>query len=270
MIVAFNSMNPESEEALNNMLVVALAMIQERDIRLVLVQGEFGNYRLQEALGGCKEQLVREPYAYMDGVGMDYLLKRSRFDMLDERSVTDGVVQACEGLAYVPGAVRKSRPGYEYEWERECRNILQQLEKVADYVFVDCSNVSGEAGRQIQKQADLIVMNLVQSKKVLDEYFMLPAAYPYHYKTIFCIGNYIVEEPYNLKNIQRMYRIDYASLRAIPYNVEFLSAIKRGRAIKFFEHRFVYSRSLENQKFFHAAFRAAESIVDWEEQKYGH
>lgn len=269
MIVAFNSMDSGSEVSLNNMIASALALTQSREERIVLLQGEFGNYRIQEAVMGWKEQLVREPYAYMDGVGMDFLIKRSQYDMLDEQNVSEGIIYVRDNLAYVPGVLRKNRAGYEHEFQKECPNILRQLEKVADYVFVDCANVLPEAGRKIQEQADLVIMNLVQSKRVLDDYFMVPAAFPYRYKSMFCIGNYVKEEPCNVKNIQRLYRIEDQYMGIIPYNAEFLSSLKRGKAVHFFENRFVRSKYFGNQEFFHAAFQVADSIMSWEERQYG-
>ena len=110
--------------------------------------------------------------------------------------------------------------------------------------------------------ADVIIVNVSQSETVLEEYFSMPSRY--RSKSLFCIGNYIQEEPCNLKNIQRMYRIEGSEIGVIPYNTEFLSSLKKGKAVSFFSSHPVRARSYRNKDFFRESFRMADLIMQWE------
>ena len=265
MIVAFNSMEREGKESAVNMIAAALAMTTEKKERVILLESGFGQHMVQDAVDTDTGMLVREPFAYMGGEGMDYLMKTSRYDMLSERNAAGGIVYVNDNLGYVPSAIRSNRMLYEAEFSRECQNILHQLDPLTDYVFVDCSYASEEIKRKIQAKAQLIVTNVSQSEKVLDEFFScLPEV---RHKAVYCIGNYMREEPCNLKNIQRLYRIDSAQIGVVPYNVEFLSSLQRGKAAAFFQNHMLRVQRERNRKFFREIHHLTKIIEEWEVEK---
>lgn len=263
MIVAFGSMEKEDSQAVCNMVALALAVTVLKRKRVVLIESGFGGRRVEEAVSGRQHNLIREPFPYMEGVGMDYLIKRSRYDFLSERTAGGGLVHVTDTLSYVPGVLRTNRGIYEEEFGRECHNILKQLDKLADYVFIDCGMVPEGLKYNIMEKADLMVLNVTQSGQILDEYFSFQPVCSE--KLLYCIGNYIRDEPYNVKNIQRLYRIDERQIGVIPYNVEFLSSLKKGKAVSFFSSYPVRTRSYRNKDFFSELFKLADKVMRWEE-----
>lgn len=262
MIVAFGSMEKEDAQAIHNMIAVALAITVLHRKKVVLIESGFGGRGVEEAVVGRTQNMIREPFPYMEGVGMDYLIKRSRYDFLSPRTVQGGVVRVTDTLSYVPGVIRSNRSIYEDEFGRECHNILKQLNKVTDFVFIDCGMVPENLRKMIVDKADLVVLNMLQSGHVLDEFFSLQPLCSG--KLLYCVGNYIREEPYNVKNIQRLYRIEEQQIGVIPYNVEFLSSLKKGKAVSFFSSYPVRTRSYRNRDFFDEIFKMADRIMRWE------
>lgn len=263
MIAAFAGMKDNGEKSAINMIALALAMSRVKDVRIILLESGFGEHCVEDAMISRTENLVADPFAYMEGEGMDYLMKRSRHEMLCEKTVGEGVVYVKENLGFVPGAIRKNRPVYEMSFNRECQNILKQLNKIADYVFVNCSGVPEKVQNKIQEMAGMVIVNVAQSEHTLDEYFSCPP--PYHHKSFYCIGNYINEEPYNVKNIQRLYRLEKQQIGIVPYNVEFLSAVQKGKALSFFEGHPIKPRYNRNKDFFNELFKMANTVLYWKE-----
>lgn len=254
-------MTNDGNVAVGNMIALAFAISRLRNVKIVLAESGFASQNVEEALRGHSRTVVAEPFAYIDGEGMDYLMKQSRHGMLSERTVMDGIVSIKDRLGFVPTALKRNRTAYEMQFGKECQNILQQLNKIADYVFIYCDGIAETIKKQILKQADLVVVNVVQAERVLDEYFSCP---PYfRYKSLYCIGNYMQEEPYNLKNIQRLYRIEEQHIGMIPYNVEFLSSLRRGKMLYFFEGYPMKARYNRNKGFFKELFKMAEIILRW-------
>lgn len=264
MIIAFCNMEKEGDEAATNMIASGLALEMKNKNSVLMLQSGFGEHHVEDAIANKTEVMIKEPFAYMEGEGMDYLMKKSSNNLLSEKTSGDGIIYVKEKLGYVPGAVKKNRMIYEMEFSKQCRNILRELDKMADYLMVDCTNASEAIKNKIQEEADLIIVNLSQKESVLDEYFSYPSAF--RYKTAYCIGNYVGEEPCNLKNIQRLYRIDNKRIGMIPYNVEFQSFLRKGKALAFFQNYPLRMRKYKNKDFFYELFKISEMIVRWEEE----
>lgn len=263
MIIAFCNMDKEGDESAINMIASGLGVQTMKDVSVLMLESGFGKHHVEDAISKKTEIMVKEPFAYMEGEGMDYLMKKSSNHMLSEKNIGDGIVYVKEDLGYIPGAVKKSRMMYEMEFKKECQNILKELDKMADYIFVDCAHAADSVRQKIMEQADLIVVNVSQQEKVLDEYFSYPTAL--WNKTVYCIGNYIGEEPCNLKNIQRLYRIDNKQIGVIPYNVEFLASMRKGKALSFFQNYHLRARNYRNKEFFGELFKLSNMIIQWEE-----
>lgn len=259
MIIAFCGMEKEGAEPSINMIAAALAIIQLRKKQVILVESGFGRHIVQNAVDKRVETMVREPFAYAEAEGMDYLLKRSQYQQLNESNVKEGVVFVTEKLGYVPSAMRKNRILYEEEFCAECQNILKMLDQTVDFVMVDCTNVAEQIRRRVEEKAQLIIVNVSQSERMLDEYFSTPELF--RGKAMYCIGNYIREEPCNLKNIQRLYRIENQNIGVLPYNTEFLSSLNRGKVLQFFAEHPMKARRLRNKEFFNESFRLADQIL---------
>lgn len=262
MIVAFNSMSRGRENYSVNMLAAALGITARDDSSVVFAELGFGRQKAVEAIGKKQEFMVKEPFAYMDGEGMDYLMKQSKFNHLSEKNAGAGIVYVKNNLGYVPCANKKNPLLYELEFSRECGNILKQLDKMADYVFVDCNHVSEQVRIQVMNYADLIVVDVSQTERILDEYFSYPPAY--HHKSLYCIGNYDEEDPCNMKNIQRLYRITDKKIMVLPYNADFLLSLRKGKALSFFSASGLKSRYSKNREFFQEVFKMADGIQNWE------
>lgn len=250
------------EEISVNMLAAALGITTLYKSSVVLAEIGFGQQKISKAITKKAESMVSEPFAYMDGEGMDYLMKRSKFHQLSEKNVSGGIVYVKDNLGYVPCANKQNKLLYELEFSKECGNILKQLNKMADFVFVDCNHVSEQVKIRTMDHADLIVVDVSQSERILDEYFSYPPAY--HHKTLYCIGNYDEDDPCNVKNIQRLYRISNRKIMVLPYNVDFLSSLRKGKALSFFSSYGLKSRNQKNRQFFQEAFKVAEGIQNWE------
>lgn len=265
MIIAFCNMEREGEEAAVNMIASGLALQMTKQASVLMLQSGFGEHQVEDAIAKKNEIMIKEPFAYMEGEGLDYLMKKSSNHLLSEKTTGDGIVYVKENLGYIPGAVKKNQMMYELEFSQECKNILKELDKMADYIFVDCTHAAETVKYKVQEEADLIIVNVSQQEKVLDEFFSYPSSFSY--KTAYCIGNYVGEEPCNLKNIQRLYRIDNKRIGIIPYNVEFLSSLRKGKALSFIQNYPIKVKNYKNKDFFEELFKISNMIMQWEDER---
>lgn len=225
---------------------------------VILTDCTYGNYEIQEAIGCSRQLLLKEKSGYGSLEGMDYLLSCSRYQILNESNIMDGIIYVKKNLGVIPGTMRKEKRKYEKELIREYENILKYLEQTSDYVFVNCTHISYEIKRNIQKLASMVVVNATQNIRDLNDFFSYPPEYIS--KALFCIGNYLEKDPENLQNIQRVYQLGNRWTGIIPYNKNFITAVEKGKALQFFRDYKLQSRDMNNSYFFRESFHMAEQL----------
>jgi len=109
------------------------------------------------------------------------------------------------------------------------KQILEQLDALFDFVFVDAGFGENELITEFMRKADYIVINFTQDAHRLDSFF--EKSYDTSKKFFYLIGAYQPQSVYNQKNIQRIYRIPKEKMGVVPYNPKFQFACEKGHLL---------------------------------------
>lgn len=115
------------------------------------------------------------------------------------------------------------------------KEIAKIANKYYNLVLVDISgNAEESITRNILEESDLIIVNLPQNLKKINEYIELKQTNRIFNKekTIVLIGKCDRNSKYNAKNVSRYSNI--RDLYPIPYNTQFLEATNEGQITEFF------------------------------------
>lgn len=119
------------------------------------------------------------------------------------------------------------------------RRTYKEIAKIANryynLVLVDISGSPEESiTRSILEESDIVVVNLPQNIKKINEYLELKRTNKFFNteKTIVLIGRCDKNSKYNAKNLSRQTNI--RDLYPVPYNTQFLEAINEGKITEFF------------------------------------
>lgn len=119
------------------------------------------------------------------------------------------------------------------------RRTYKEIAKIANryynLVLVDISGSPEESiTRSILEESDIVVVNLPQNIKKINEYLELKRTNKVFNteKTIVLIGRCDKNSKYNAKNLSRQTNI--RDLYPLPYNTQFLEAINEGKITEFF------------------------------------
>lgn len=114
--------------------------------------------------------------------------------------------------------------------------MLQLANAYYDIVLVDLSKrMSSQSAENIVQISDVIVVNMTQRLKSIDEFIELRETQDFYQRKniMILIGRYDAFSKYNVKNISR-YMKERKLVNVIPYNTLFFEACSEGKIIDFF------------------------------------
>jgi len=127
-----------------------------------------------------------------------------------------------------------------YEEYRKITEIYPQILQVArksyDFVFIDVSKkMNSEQANKILEIADVIIVNLPQKLKSVDNYMKLKEENKFFKKNniMVNIGRCDKFSKYNVKNVTRYLR-EKKNVNSIPYNTLFFESCSEGKVAEFF------------------------------------
>ena len=139
----------------------------------------------------------------------------------------------------------------DYETQRATyREIARMSNRYYNLVFVDITgSLEDNITRNMLEISDIIVVNLPQNLKKINEYYELKQTEPLFdkYKTVVLIGKCDRQSKYNAKNIARYMNIK--DLYPVPYTTQFLEATNEGKVDEYFMKYRVKSHPDENTYF---------------------
>lgn len=210
----------------SNMVAVATRLTVKEQKKIILVPLgkkpeaiEMAFYRSWE------NQRLREKCAYFLAEGLDYLLQKNTVRREEIRKALKELIPGF--LSYLPMGEREITLLEPGEYQAFLRRVLDELEQMADYVFLDCGAMEVKAVEFFKKKEDLLVMNLKQNSESFDAFFL--KQYNTAQKFFYLVGNYHFDSVYNKRNLYRMYRIPQGCFGVIPYNPQFQYVCQKGQ-----------------------------------------
>ncbi|MBO5246761.1 MAG: hypothetical protein J6B28_05805 [Eubacterium sp.] len=150
------------------------------------------------------------------------------------------------------GLAQRSMRPYAGE-EKSFRKDSDDTERVScnenqnmHFCFFDCGSGKDKRRRDILRQADLVVVNLVQDEAALQEFFM----YDIHIapNILILMGKYYELSGYGRGYLERFYRIGPETIGVIPCNAAFEKAADKGKVRQFVQMESQMSNNKRNQE----------------------
>ena len=214
----------------SNMLAVAMMNDLMYGNRSILLQTQFEMNQLEIPLLTERHREQIRNY----NIGVDRLIQGIRSGMNAKQLLTSSCISLSKQcIDFLPSTNSKYREVYEKGMKENFKGILELAEACYEFVFIDASAGMNEFVEMIWDEADLIIINLCQNKRVLEDFFLR-----YHVnldKMLFLLGNYDSSSEWNLKNIlKRVKGLKKEITFTIPYNTQFRDATSCAQLTEFF------------------------------------
>lgn len=241
-IIAFWS-NEEKETA-QTMSMVALStyMASNHNYRILNVSTNFKDQTLEDSYWDLEkmEQLVKTISKDTTQVGLESGVE-GLIKIINSNKTSTNIVSNYTKVVFKDTLDVLCSPKTEdYEEYRQIAqlypNIIQVADRSYDFVFVDVSKrMPKDQVKQILEIADVIIVNMTQRLKTIDEFMKLREENDFFKKNniLLNIGRYDKFSKYNIKNVTR-YMKEKKDVHAILYNTLFFEACSEGTVAEFF------------------------------------
>lgn len=241
-IIAFWS-NEEKETA-QTMSMVALStyMGSNHNYKILNVSTNFKDETLENSYWDLSkmEQLVKTISKDSNQVGLESGVE-GLIKIINSNKTSNNIVSNYTKVVYKDTldvlCAPKTTNYDEYRQIAELYpTILQVADRSYDFVFVDISKrMPKEQMKRILEIADVIIVNMTQRLKTIDEFMRLREENDFFKKNniLLNIGRYDKFSKYNIKNITR-YMKEKKDVHAVLYNTLFFESCAEGTVAEFF------------------------------------
>lgn len=241
----------------SNTLALVLYLTMKYKMHNMISQTNFYMNNLEIPLIGSKPVENN----YFDDTGIDSLVRSIKSAPLDKETFYNASVSLLnDKLNLLSGTTQCNQEIYEYDMEIVINNIFRSAEQFYDLVFIDTNSGNNNLARKVIEKADLVIVNLSQNKKIIDDYFR---DYNFNSNNIFyIIGNYDRRSKNNIKNLRKNYKeMNSNNSAIIPYCTEFLDAFSDGSLIDFMKKNLEANKDDKNGYFIENLGIAANKII---------
>lgn len=229
----------------SNMLAVAMMNDLIYGNRSILLQTQFEMNQLEiPLLSESSREQIRNY-----NIGIDRLIQGIRSGMNAKQLLTSSCITLSKQcIDLLPSTNAKYREIYEKEIKDNFKEILDLAEACYELVFIDASAGMNDFVEMVWEEADCIIVNLCQNKRVLEDFFL---RYDINYnKMLFLIGNYDSDSDWNVKNIsKRIKGLKKEFIFTLPYNTKFRDAASCAQLTEFFLQNIGCEKEDENYEF---------------------
>jgi len=200
---------------------------------------ESGRYYNQEGI----EHVLKRLYSGHDG---EELLRHAALPLL------------YTSMYYLPQSYIVNKEVFNYEFSLVYKKLFYNLELFSDNVFIDTERNENLSSSLILNEADLVVVNLVQDKMALREFFDNYSSI--QEKAVYIIGAYQPELLYNYRRICYEYHIPKDKIGIIPYNIDLSGSMCEGRILQFLNRNYEKATGRENDYFMRHCKKASMMV----------
>ena len=240
-IITFKSNEQKETAQTLSIAAVATQLAIERNYKILIVSTSFKDKTLEDCFWESSkpmavEKQVANQKAVEVGSGVEGLVRivssgRSNPDIIK----TYSRVILKDRLDVLPSPTAIDYKDYK-EIAESYPTILQIANNYYDLIFVDlCKKMDLEDAENIIQMSDVVVVNLTQRLKSIDNFIELRQKNEFYRKKniLLLIGRYDSFSKYNEKNITRYMR-ERSPVGVVPYNTLYFEACSEAKIIDFF------------------------------------
>lgn len=269
-IIAFWS--NEEKETGQTMSMVALStyMAIEHNYRILNVSTSFKDSTLEDSFFDLTktENLVKTLSNNQTQVGLESGIE-GLVKIINSNKTSNNIVSNYTKVAFKDRldilCAPKTRDHEDYRRTASLYpSVLQVANRAYDLVFIDISKrMPQEQVKQVLELADVIIINLTQRLKIIDNFIMLKEKSQFFKsnKILLNFGRYDSFSKYNVKNTTR-YMKEKKDVHVTPYNTLFFEACSEGKVREFFLRlRKIEDPEDRNTNFIEEISRTAKDLI---------
>ena len=206
---------------------------------------------------------LRERRLYFNNVGMEALIKKLYMIGTGKdigRSYALGY--ADNYLYYVPTDGIVNSDVFTYELNNSVADMMDRLEEEFGCVFADASGENNLSTKIILEQADRIVVNLSQDRRIIDDFFEKFSAIAH--KCVFLISNYEPSVQIRDDYLIKKYKIKRERIGIIPYSFELRDALLQGKLVEYISRNLECKRKDDNFYFINELKKSCALVMEEE------
>jgi len=238
----------------SNIMATSIMSILKLKKKVLLINAQHDKHSMENALIGSGSLEM------LEDIGIDVLLRNMKINQVNADTIKNASISFFgEQLDYLPGTT-KEKNQFKKDMCQLFIRILDIANSLYDYVFIDIGSGMNEINKKIIDAADLVVVNLPQSRVPIESFIREENPLGINKdKFIYLIGNYNCNSRYNIKNLVRSFHDFKGKIVAIPYNVEYLDAISDSEVIRFMQKNNIISHG-KNKTFIKEVEKAVKLI----------
>lgn len=233
--VAFWS--PGGAQLGNTSLLSAVASVValDHDYNNLMISTNYMDDSLESGFVNLGKMKARSSIDFTD-VGLDALERLIKSNKISMENLADYTTPILKGrLDLMFGSQKESPETYNKVLDL-MPGILKYSTTIYDVTFIDI--VSGQPSDKIKKileQCDVVVINVSQSFKKLEEFFeeTMKSDFLKKKKVILVIGRYDKYSKFNTKNLKKHFKYK-EEIYTLPYNTQFFDMQNEHRTLEFF------------------------------------
>ena len=208
-----------------NLACIASYFGLHRDDSVVMMQTLYDKNHLDEAFFQGNRQSVE-----FGDCGIDTLTRMIKSERINKEMIYSCLMELIPKHLYLlPGTLWSNVDLYQNVITPALNYCMNAINQQFMLTIIDLGTITSNESNRILEQADVIVMNLSQNQKVIQESISIFNASHVFY----LIGNYDLYSKYNIQYIHRTYHIPMNQIGIIPYNSMFRDAYSDGEVIKY-------------------------------------
>lgn len=249
MKIAFWSNIRGKSGVTTNMVCIATLTSIAGAGRAVLLENHYSINSISDIVL-AREQIeqLKENGRYYNRDGIEYVLKGIYSGKNGEDLIRHAALPLLyTNIYYLPQSYIVNKEVFNYEFSLVYKELFYNLELFSDNVFIDTERNENLSSNTILYEADMVVVNLLQDKASLREFFDNYSSI--QEKAVYLIGSYQPELLFNYRRICYEYHIPKDKIGIIPYNIELLESMSQGRVVQFLNRNYEKASCRENEYF---------------------
>lgn len=223
----------------SNMIATACIMSLLHHKKVLMMQTQFTKNNLEAPLIGQNVKHGLEDNTLFADIGLDTAITFSSMNALDLNILEHCCITFDNiPLLLLPGTETKDIETFNRDVGKKVGRLIHDIDSLVDIVLIDANGGNDELSLKLMEIADLIVINLSQSKYVLDQFFHeYGEAFIDNKKVFYLFGDYDDNSSFNINNCRRKYKryMINGNSGVVPYCTKFLDSQSENRVLDFMQ-----------------------------------
>lgn len=258
MKIAFWS-NDRGTGVTANLAAFCMAGLHEHQRKTFILENHYNSNNLAKYLIPSRMEYMKEVEVYYLGHGTrDCLVQQLERGTNKKRAELSTIELLQDKLLYLPqNRLLDDFFDYEFQWNQ--LPLLERFEERGHLILIDTKPNNSLSSKMILDDADLIVVNLKQDLKQIEDFFhqyssMLEKAF-------FILSDYRANRGITQQQIRKQFEIKSNRLAIIPHNIEFASALYEGRTVEFINRNIHCDATNPNYYFMEELMKTTKKIM---------